>query len=47
MEKRIPPGIHTSMIECMASLERIAREADHVLPGHDAKVFGRKPARFP
>ena len=47
MEKRIPPGIHTSMIECLASLERIAREADHVIPGHDPKVFERKPARFP
>jgi glyoxylase-like metal-dependent hydrolase (beta-lactamase superfamily II) len=47
LEKRIPPGIHTSMIECMASLERIAREADHVLPGHEPKVFARQPARFP
>jgi glyoxylase-like metal-dependent hydrolase (beta-lactamase superfamily II) len=47
MEKRIPPGIHTSMIECMASLERIAREAEHVLPGHEPKVFARQPARFP
>ena len=47
MEKRIPPGIHTSMIECMASLERIAREANHVIPGHDPKVFERRPARFP
>jgi hypothetical protein len=35
------------MIECLASLERIAREADHVIPGHDPKVFERKPARFP
>jgi len=47
MEKRIPPGIHTSMIDCMASLERIAREADNVLPGHEPKVFARQPARFP
>jgi glyoxylase-like metal-dependent hydrolase (beta-lactamase superfamily II) len=47
MEKRIPPGIHTSMIDCMGSLERIAREADHVLPGHEPKVFARQPARFP
>ena len=47
MEKRIPPGIHTSMIESIASLERIAQEADHVIPGHDPKVFERKPARFP
>ena len=47
MEKGIPPGIHTSMIECMASLKRIAQEADHVIPGHDPKVFERRPARFP
>ncbi len=47
MKKRIPPGIHTSMIDCMASLERIAREADHVLPSHEPRVFTRQPARFP
>jgi glyoxylase-like metal-dependent hydrolase (beta-lactamase superfamily II) len=47
LEKRIPPGVHTSMIDCMASLKRIAREADHVLPGHEPKVFARQPARFP
>jgi N-acyl homoserine lactone hydrolase len=47
LEKRIPPGIHTSTIECMASLERISREADHVIPGHEPKVFTRQPARFP
>ena len=47
LEKRIPPGIHTSMIDCMASLERIAREANHVLPGHEPKVFARQPVRFP
>ncbi len=41
------PGIHTSMIECMASLERIAREADHTLPSHDPTLFARRPARFP
>ena len=47
LEKRIPPGIHTSTIDCMASLERIAREADQVLPSHDPKLFVRRPARFP
>lgn len=47
LERNIPPGIHTSMIECMASMARIAREADHVLPGHDPKLFERTPARFP
>jgi len=47
LEKRIPPGIHTSMIECMASLERITREAEHVLPSHEPTLFTRQPARFP
>ncbi len=47
LQRRIPPGIHTSVIDCMASLERIAREADHVLPGHEPKLFQRSPARFP
>ena len=47
LERNIPPGIHTSTIDCMASMARITREADHVLPGHDPKVFERSPARFP
>jgi N-acyl homoserine lactone hydrolase len=47
LERNIPPGIHTSTIECMASMARIAREADHVLPGHDPKLFARNPARYP
>ena len=47
LERQIPPGIHTSMIDCMASMARIVREADHVLPGHDPKLFARQPARFP
>jgi N-acyl homoserine lactone hydrolase len=47
LERNIPPGIHTSTIDCMASMARIAREADHVLPGHDPKVFEHSPARFP
>jgi len=47
LEGRIPPGFHTSTIDCMGSLERIAREADHVLPGHEPKVFAHRPARFP
>ena len=47
LEKRIPPGFHTSVVECMASLERIAREADRVLPSHEPTLFARQPARFP
>jgi glyoxylase-like metal-dependent hydrolase (beta-lactamase superfamily II) len=47
LEKRIPPGIHVSVIDCMSSLARIAREAHHVLPGHEPRLFARQPARFP
>jgi glyoxylase-like metal-dependent hydrolase (beta-lactamase superfamily II) len=47
LERRIPPGYHVSTIDCMASLARIAREADHVLPGHEPRLFERRPARFP
>ena len=47
LEKMIPPGINTCMIDCMASMARIAREADHVLPSHEPKLFARHPARFP
>lgn len=46
LEKMIPPGINTCMIDCMASMARIAREADHVLPSHEPKLFARHPARF-
>lgn len=47
LERQVPPGVHTSMIECMASMARIAREANHVLPAHEPRVFARQPARFP
>lgn len=47
LERRIPPGYHVSTLDCMESLARIARAADHVLPAHDPKLFDRKPARFP
>lgn len=47
LERRIPPGVHTSVVDCMQSLEKIARMADHALPGHEPKLFSRLPARFP
>ena len=47
LERQVPPGVHTSTIECMASMGRIAREADHFLPAHEPKLFARRPARFP
>lgn len=47
LERMIPPGFLTSVIESMESLGRIRREADHVLPAHEPAVFARQPARFP
>jgi glyoxylase-like metal-dependent hydrolase (beta-lactamase superfamily II) len=35
----IPPGIHTDVAACLRSLERMRREADVILPGHDSAVF--------
>ena len=40
-DPRVPSGIFNSLEDCYASLDRIARIADHVLPGHDARVFDR------
>lgn len=47
LAKRIPPGLHTSTLESLASLDKIARLADHVLPGHEPALFAHHPARFP
>jgi glyoxylase-like metal-dependent hydrolase (beta-lactamase superfamily II) len=47
LERRVPPGYHVSTLECMQSISRIQREADHVLPGHEPKLFERRPAIFP
>ena len=47
-EKGIPPGYHWRIDESMASMRRILRESDHLLPSHDYAVFARgSPARFP
>jgi glyoxylase-like metal-dependent hydrolase (beta-lactamase superfamily II) len=47
LERMIPPGVLTSVIESMDSLARIRREADRVLPSHEPALFARQPARFP
>ncbi len=47
VERRVPPGYHTSTIQCMESITRILRESDQVLPSHEPKLFGRAPARYP
>jgi glyoxylase-like metal-dependent hydrolase (beta-lactamase superfamily II) len=46
-ERRVPPGYHVSTLQCMESISRIQREAQHILPGHEPKLFDRRPARFP
>lgn len=35
----IPPGIHTDVMACLRSLERMRREADVILPSHDPAVL--------
>jgi ribonuclease BN (tRNA processing enzyme) len=41
--EQVPPGYVTSIEETMRALERIRREADHVLPMHDPAVYERYP----
>jgi len=40
-DPRVPSGIFNNLEDCYASMEKIARIADHVLPGHDARVLDR------
>ncbi len=47
VERRVPPGIHVSTLDCMESISRIQRAADRILPSHDPRLFERRPARFP
>jgi hypothetical protein len=35
----IPPGIHVDVPSCLRSLERMRREAEVILPGHEYTVF--------
>ncbi|MBU2549320.1 MAG: N-acyl homoserine lactonase family protein [Proteobacteria bacterium] len=37
----IPSGIFNNLEDCYRSADKIERIADHVLPGHDARVFDR------
>lgn len=43
IEKDIPPGVYTSLDECMAAMKKIRKKADIVLPAHDAGT----PKRWP
>lgn len=38
---RLPGAIHVGLVEYFASLEKMAKIADFVLPGHDPLVFDR------
>ncbi len=38
---RVPSGIFNSLEDCYASMDKIESIADHVLPGHDSRVFDR------
>ena len=39
----LPTGYVVDMAQAMAVLERVRRDATHVLPGHDPKVFEKYP----
>jgi glyoxylase-like metal-dependent hydrolase (beta-lactamase superfamily II) len=47
LEEDIPPGFNWNLEECFASMARIRRRADFVLPGHDALVFIRHGEKIP
>jgi N-acyl homoserine lactone hydrolase len=39
----IPPGYFVSLPDALAGLERVKRDADYVLPMHDAAVYDKYP----
>ena len=43
IEENIPIGLPYSTEQCIAAMERIRREADIVLPGHDPEILKRYP----
>jgi len=43
IERNLPVGFFVDVNQCLRGLERIRREADIVVPSHDAKVFERYP----
>jgi glyoxylase-like metal-dependent hydrolase (beta-lactamase superfamily II) len=44
MEHGLPTGYVVDMADAVAAVERVRRDATHVLPGHDPKVFETYPA---
>lgn len=43
IEENIPIGLPYSTEQCIAAMERIRREADIILPGHDPDILKRHP----
>lgn len=43
LEQGLPTGYVVNMAQAMAVLERVKRDATHVLPGHDLKVLEKYP----
>ena len=43
IEKNIPVGLSYNLIECLDAMERIRKEADIILPGHDPKILEKFP----
>jgi glyoxylase-like metal-dependent hydrolase (beta-lactamase superfamily II) len=49
-ERKIPPGIFSSLEECRAAIEKVGAKADIVLPSHDPvalKIWPPNPANEP
>jgi N-acyl homoserine lactone hydrolase len=43
VERDVPVGFFTDVEQCLRGLEMVRREADVVVPSHDARVFERHP----
>jgi len=43
IEENIPIGLPYSTEQCITAMERIRREADIILPGHDPEILKRHP----
>lgn len=39
VQKHIPSAIHVDLNQCYATYDRIEKICDHILPGHDGRVF--------
>lgn len=46
-ERNVPPGVHTSLQQCRAAIEKVRARADIVLPSHDPGTLDRWPPCAP